>query len=654
MKLITSFFWIPFSLALLAAAPALAQHQGHGGHSHGDHNAAEKAEVKPPTVFLDKSPRIVQYQLDRLDNQRLLMVERSTDDSKYVPVYTAILSRAGMSPQYRDEALEALVELRHSSPAAELLRALEQVDGRDQQAQLTARELSGMLLKVEPETLKGELEAIAAAAESDREALRRTAYAALIRAGQAIRAREMARQSDDATIAWLEAIRLVPAAETRGRLREPIVQLVQEDNPPAVRRAAVAALAHVPSGRAKTFALVAPLIRRPGLRAAAVDTLLSIAPGARDEAISRQVVAALVEHAEQTPAEKRTSDRFLDAMQLVDRLMPDLPVAEARRFRERLRKVTVRVVQIKTVEEEMRYDVPYFAVEAGRSVQVVLENEDLMPHNLVVTVPGALKEVAQLGLAAGPEGGWQGKQYVPESDKVLHATDAVQPRQQHRLTFTAPSEPGEYPYVCTFPQHWYRMYGVMVVVEDLDAWLKNPVEPANPIGSNRSFVRSWRVEDFEGDLEEGMRGRSPEIGQRLFAEASCLGCHEVDGNGGQIGPDLTEVFSKWKGDRAAVLREILEPSHRIEDQYAMHLVLTVDGRTVSGIVAEENDDSVALLANPEETEPMVIPQDDIEEMVKTSTSMMPKALLDQYTKDEIFEVLAYLESVDQAGARDSE
>ena len=46
----------------------------------------------------------------------------------------------------------------------------------------------------------------------------------------------------------------------------------------------------------------------------------------------------------------------------------------------------------------MRYDIPYFAVEAGESVQIVLENHDLMPHNLVITAPEALKEVAQPGL----------------------------------------------------------------------------------------------------------------------------------------------------------------------------------------------------------------------------------------------------------------
>jgi putative heme-binding domain-containing protein len=236
--------------------------------------------------------------------------------------------------------------------------------------------------------------------------------------------------------------------------------------------------------------------------------------------------------------------------------------------------------------------------------------------------------------------------YVPDSNKVLHATGLVAADQQTRLTFDAPTVPGEYPYVCTFPQHWYRMYGVMVVVEDLNAWLKNPVPPANPIGSNRSFVQAWTVNDLHGELEAGLKGRSPEIGKRIFAEASCAGCHKIVGEGGVIGPELTELFSRWKGDRIGVLREILDPSHKVDQKYLMQKVLTADGQTITGILVSEDDDSVSLIASPEAKEPLRLARDDIDAMIPSSISMMPKALMDQYTKQEIFELLAYLESVD--------
>ncbi|MEO1529802.1 MAG: hypothetical protein AAFX06_30690, partial [Planctomycetota bacterium] len=65
---------------------------------------------------------------------------------------------------------------------------------------------------------------------------------------------------------------------------------------------------------------------------------------------------------------------------------------------------------------------------------------------------------------------------------------------------------------------------------------------------------------------------------------------------------------------------------------------------VSGIVIDEDDNKVTLVSNPESKEPVVVLQDDIEEMVRSTTSMMPKALMDQYTKDEILELMAYLRS----------
>jgi putative heme-binding domain-containing protein len=395
--------------------------------------------------------------------------------------------------------------------------------------------------------------------------------------------------------------------------------------------------------------LAAPLVADGDLRAAAVRALLTISPRERDAEVGSQVLDALVGHAESTPAAERTTVDFTDAMQLADQLLASLPVDAARAYRERLRSITVRVVRIQTIPEEMRYDTPYFAVEAGRPVQVVLQNEDLMVHNLVITEPGALKEVAELGLQTGPQGGLDGKAFVPPSEKVLFATSLVEPGSQQRLTFTAPATTGEYPFVCTFPRHWMRMYGVMLVVEDLDAWQRNPTKPKDPIGSNRSFVQSWRPDDLRDELDAGLRSRSPEIGRRLFNEATCVQCHKVQGEGGAVGPELTDVFQRWKGDRFAVLREVLEPSHQIDPKYAVHLIVTKAGNTVSGILQAEDKTTVSLLTDPEAQQPTVIARADIDELVATSTSMMPKALLDRYTKDEIFELLAFLESLGHGG-----
>ena len=613
-------------------------------HDHGDH-AQANSTVKPPTVFLDKSPRIVEYQLKRLDNQRLLLVPRQADDKKYIPVYQAILGRVGMSPQYRQQAVESLAKLQESDPIAVLLQALEKFDPQDRQQRRTASQLADMLLQLPAQQLKQQSGQLSGATASDNSFVRSVGYAGLISAGEAAAAFAAAKTSDDAMVDFLSAIPLVPNNTQRSSLREPIAGNVADASSIAVKQAAVRAIGFVSKDQAATFDLVAPLVADKQLRDAAVKTLLRIPEKSRGEKASGKIAKTLVELAEKTPAKDRTTDAFIDAMQLADQLMGKLPVKMAKEYRARLREVTVRVVRIRTVEEEMRYDTPYFAVEAGRPVQIILENHDLMPHNLVVTVPGALKEVAQLGLQAGPNGGWKGLQYVPESEKVLFATQLVPADKSERLTFDAPQTPGEYPYVCTFPQHWYRMYGVMVVVDDLDAWLKNSVEPANPIGSNRSFVASWKVDDLKDELASGLRGRSAAIGKKIFAEASCQGCHKAEGEGGIIGPELTDVVTRLKADRVTLLREILDPSHKVDAKYQMHTILTADGNTLSGIIVKEDDDHIHILANPESPKPTLVPQDEIDEMVPSQNSMMPKALLDQYTKDEIFELLSHLESM---------
>ena len=405
------------------------------------------------------------------------------------------------------------------------------------------------------------------------------------------------------------------------------------------------ALAHLPNERAENFRLAAKQVKNGKLRSAVVKTLEAIPAGERPTDAARNVITQLVTLAEKTPAARRTTPDFLDAMQLADELLAALPVDEARGFRKRLEEIVVRVVRINTVEEEMRYDTPYFAVEAGRPVQLVLRNEDLMQHNLVITKTGAMREVAELAAEMPVVPDRQGRIYVPKSRDVLFATKMVEPHRQEVLTFNAPKEPGEYPYVCTFPRHWMRMYGVMVVVEDLEAWRANPKKPADPIGQNRDFVKAWTVDDLKEDLENKLRGRSSEIGKRLFVEATCEQCHKLDGKGGAVGPQLDDVLTRWEGDKEGILREILDPSHKVDPKFALYNVLTLDGQVISGIVVKQDRDSVTIVSNPEKPEPRVVRTADIDEMVKTSSSLMPKGLLDRFSEDEIFELLAYIAAV---------
>jgi putative heme-binding domain-containing protein len=624
-------------LVVAFAGVTLAQHE---------HAGDERAKIAPPTVFLDKSAKAVEYQLKRLSNEQLLRIETATDHKKYIPVFSAILSREGMSASNRSDALAGLVAINDSNVVAELVAAMLNIKGNDDASQRMVSSLGILLLKTPLTQLdeqRAELEKLVGAENS---LVVPSGMAALLASGNTSVAFEAAEAKQSLELLY-NGISLIPDPEVRSSLHAQAMDAASA-GPVSVRRAAIAALATMPANQTETFLRVADYLREETLQTAATKTLLSIASEHRNATRSAELVGWLVDFAEATPASERTTESFLDAMELVDQLMAKVPTEQAKAYRERLRETVVRVVRIRTVEEEMRYNLPYFAVETGRPVQVVLLNQDMMPHNLVFTQPGALKEIAELGLQAGPNGGMDGKQYVPRNEKVLWATQMVNAHEQEALTFTAPTTPGEYPYVCTFPRHWMRMYGVMVVVDDLDAWLKNPVEPKDPVGSNRSFVKNWTVQDFEANIETGLRGRTPEIGKRLFVEASCAQCHRAgDLVAGNVGPELAKVMERWKGNSAEVLREILDPSHRIEPKYVVHIIVTEDGETLSGLVVDENNDAISILDNPEAKEPKVLERDEIIGIRKTENSMMPKGLLDRFSQDEIFEILAYLQSVQQ-------
>jgi azurin len=120
-------------------------------------------------------------------------------------------------------------------------------------------------------------------------------------------------------------------------------------------------------------------------------------------------------------------------------------------------------VDISCVPERMLFTVTEFTVKAGKPVRLTLENPTATPHNLVIVEPGTAADVGMAGnlMAASPDG--LGKHFVPDMAQVLFHTKLLDPDTSETLRFIAPTKPGEYPYICSFPGHWIIMRGVMTV-----------------------------------------------------------------------------------------------------------------------------------------------------------------------------------------------
>jgi azurin len=122
-----------------------------------------------------------------------------------------------------------------------------------------------------------------------------------------------------------------------------------------------------------------------------------------------------------------------------------------------------KVVKISAIREAMKYDVTSFTVKAGQAVEVVFSNPDAMQHNIVFVQPNAMEKVGTAADKMMMDNKGAEKNYVPALPQVLFASSLVNPDQTFTLNFKAPSKPGKYPFVCTFPGHWRLMNGVMIV-----------------------------------------------------------------------------------------------------------------------------------------------------------------------------------------------
>ena len=112
----------------------------------------------------------------------------------------------------------------------------------------------------------------------------------------------------------------------------------------------------------------------------------------------------------------------------------------------------------------LQYDVVRFKVKPGSKVKLTLNNISDMSHNLLITKPGQRVNVvnaAQQLAEKGPQ-----MDYIPRIDAVLWSIPVVSPGQTKLITFTAPTQAGIYPYVCTYPGHGFIMYGAMYVTTD--------------------------------------------------------------------------------------------------------------------------------------------------------------------------------------------
>jgi putative heme-binding domain-containing protein len=131
-----------------------------------------------------------------------------------------------------------------------------------------------------------------------------------------------------------------------------------------------------------------------------------------------------------------------------------------------------------------------------------------------------------------------------------------------------------------------------------------------------------------------------ERGRQVFfsKKAACYGCHRAAGQGGNVGPDLSQVGRyRWPSD---LLESIVFPSSSILPDYRAYAVVTKDNRLVNGMIVRESADAIYLRSA--ELAEIRIARKDIEEINPSNVSIMPEGLEKTMTRQELSDLLEFL------------
>ena len=118
-------------------------------------------------------------------------------------------------------------------------------------------------------------------------------------------------------------------------------------------------------------------------------------------------------------------------------------------------------VTLGVISGQMKFSQTTIAARPGQRVEITLNNTDDMPHNIVIFRRGTMAEYEKELFGSLNEPNAQLRGFVPDSPSVLVASRLLNAGESTVVTFDAPTERGEYPFVCSFPGHWATMRGVL-------------------------------------------------------------------------------------------------------------------------------------------------------------------------------------------------
>ncbi len=183
---------------------------------------------------------------------------------------------------------------------------------------------------------------------------------------------------------------------------------------------------------------------------------------------------------------------------------------------------------------------------------------------------------------------------------------------------------------------------------EISAFQARQIRSLDDATLTRQLAETWgELRDSSADKRDAMArlkaAQTPEAvlaadpghGRALFTKL-CASCHQMYGQGGAIGPDLT---GSGRGNLDYLLENIVDPSAVVTADFRVAVVPLKDGRTLTGLVRAPTTRTITLQGP---SEAVVINRDEIERIEPSPLSLMPEGLLDPLAPAEVRDLFAYL------------
>ncbi|MBC8355498.1 MAG: c-type cytochrome [Planctomycetes bacterium] len=166
-------------------------------------------------------------------------------------------------------------------------------------------------------------------------------------------------------------------------------------------------------------------------------------------------------------------------------------------------------------------------------------------------------------------------------------------------------------------------------------------EIAALVQSHWGAVRTERNPAREGVIRQmrdqlGKASGNPHRGRGIFNRV-CGQCHRIYGVGQDVGPEITR---NGRGSFEHLLSNVFDPSLVIGASYQARTVITADGRILTGLLAEDNEQRIVLKTQGGKVE--IVPREDVDEIAISKLSLMPEGLEKQLPPEQLADLFAFL------------